>query len=92
MDDIKDSLQITWSDTQTDNRVTNWIALGMVYINGKIGEEADYTVDSLPRTLLFEYVRYARDGSLDVFANNYLDLLLAARDEVQTAAAQEAQQ
>ena len=52
------------------------IAGGMVYLNGKLGEEADYTADSLPRTLLMEYVRYARDSALDVFENNYRSMLL----------------
>ena len=48
----------------------------MAYINDKYGEAADYTADGFPRTLLFEYVRYARDAALDVFEANYTALIL----------------
>lgn len=87
LSDIKNYLQILWSDPATDDRVTNITAGGMVYLNTKLGTEADYTVDGLPRNLLMDYCRYARDGALDVFENNYLALILAARDEIATAAA-----
>ena len=53
----------------------------MVYLDGKLGAQADYTQDGLPRTLLMEYVRYARDAALDVFENNYLSMLLAMQNE-----------
>lgn len=84
LSDIKDYLQITWNDPAANDRVINMIASGMVYINTKLGIQADYTLDSLPRTLLFEYVRYMRDGALDVFENNYLSIILAARIDAMT--------
>ena len=52
--DIKNALNITWSDPATDSNVANWTASGAAYINGKYGEEADYTADGMPRTLLME--------------------------------------
>ena len=42
---------------------------------------ADYTADGMPRTLLMEYVRYARDSALDVFESNYLSMLLGMQNE-----------
>ncbi|WP_242978392.1 hypothetical protein [Hydrogeniiclostridium mannosilyticum] len=41
----------------------------------------DYETDGEPRTLLFEYVRYMRDGAQDVFENNYLARILAMQNE-----------
>lgn len=76
LDDVKNYLNITWSDEATDRKVSGLIAAGMVYLNGKYGEEADYTADGEPRTLLMEYVRYGRDSALDVFENNYQALIL----------------
>ena len=35
----------------------------------------------MPRTLLMEYVRYARDSALDVFESNYLSMLLGMQNE-----------
>ena len=76
LSDVKNYLNITWSDQATDAKISGLIASGMVYLNDKYGGEADYTVDGMPRTLLMEYVRYGRDSALDVFENNYQALIL----------------
>ena len=81
LSDVKNYLNITWEDEATDTKVSGLIASGMMYLNLKYGEEADYTADGMPRTLLMEYVRYARDSALDVFENNYLALLLGMQNE-----------
>lgn len=81
LNDVKNYLGITWEDEATDSKISGLIASGMVYINDKYGEEADYTKDGMPRTLLMEYVRYTRDSALDVFENNYLSLLLGMQNE-----------
>lgn len=75
--DVLTDLDITWNDSATEDKITNYIQGGMSYLDGKYGGEADYESDGLPRDLLFEYVRYRRDGALDVFENNYLSLILA---------------
>ena len=75
--DILNYLNITWTDTATEAKITNIIQGGIAYLNGKYGGEADYESDGLPRDLLFEYCQYRRDGALDVFENNYLSLILA---------------
>lgn len=80
LSDVKNYLNITWDDDATDKKVSGLIASGMIYLNAKYGEEADYTVDGMPRTLLMEYVRYARDSALDVFENNYQALLLGMQN------------
>src|SRR5699024_9882479 len=81
LSDVKNYLNITWDDEATDTKISGLIAAGMVYLNGKYGEEADYTADGMPRTLLMEYVRYARDSALDVFETNYQALLLGMQNE-----------
>ena len=81
LSDVKNYLNITWSDADTDAKVSGLIASGMVYLNSKYGAEADYTEDGMPRTLLMEYVRYARDSALDVFENNYQALILGMQNE-----------
>lgn len=81
LSDVKNYLNITWDDEATDAKISGLIASGMVYLNLKYGEEADYTEDGMPRTLLMEYVRYARDSALDVFETNYQALLLGMQNE-----------
>lgn len=80
LSDVKNYLNITWDDDATDKKVSGLIASGMIYLNAKYGEDADYTADGMPRTLLMEYVRYARDSALDVFENNYQALLLGMKN------------
>lgn len=84
--DVKAYLNITWDDQATDMKIGGLIASGMVYLDGKCGGEADYNADGLPRTLLFEYVRYGRDAALDVFENNYTSMILAMQHERMVAA------
>ena len=78
---VKTYLQITWTDEETDARLTELMNAGREYIDQKLWDNADYAIPGLPRTLLFEYVRYARDGALDVFENNYRSLILAMQHE-----------
>lgn len=80
LEDVKNYLNITWDDAATDAKVSGLIAAGMVYLNAKYGEDADYTADGMPRTLLMEYVRYARESALDVFENNFQALLLGMQN------------
>lgn len=79
--DVENYLNITWQDEATDLKVGGLIASASVYLDKKCGGVQDYDADGLPRTLLFEYVRYARDEALDVFENNYLSLILAMQNE-----------
>lgn len=81
LEDVKNQIDITWSDEATDKKIAGHIASGMIYLNKRLGEEADYTVDGDSRTLLMEYVRYARDSALDVFENNYQALILDMQNE-----------
>ena len=77
LSDVKCYLNITWNDEATERRIGGLIDDGMAYINDKGGGPADYLTPVYARTLLFDYVRYARDEALDVFENNYLSLILA---------------
>lgn len=81
LQDVKGYLDITWSDPATDAKVSELIAGGMAYLDNKLGAAADYTAPGYPRTLLLDYVRYARDAALDVFEANYLHLLLAMQND-----------
>lgn len=79
--DVETRLGITWSDPATDERVRGWIASGAEYLDRRAGEVQDYDRDGPARTLMMEYVRYARDEALDVFETNYLNLIVALQTE-----------
>lgn len=76
---------VTWSDEATDAKVSDLIASGEAYIDGKLGAAGDYDTPGEPLTLLKEYVRYGLSDALDVFETNYLNRLLAMQHERQVA-------
>lgn len=84
--DVKNYLNITWDDEATDTKVSGLIASGMGYLDKKAGSAQDYTADGDARTLLMEYVRYARDSALEVFETNYQSLILTMQNERRVSA------
>ncbi len=76
----------TWPDAAADSKLRRLAASGMKYLDEKLGAPQDYNADGDARTLLFEYVRYARDAALDVFENNYLSLIIGAQASRQVKA------
>lgn len=83
---VKNHVDVTWEDEATDRKYRELISQGMVYLDGKYGAPAQYGWPGLPRTLLMEYVRYARDSALDVFENNYMSMILAMQHERRVSA------
>lgn len=79
--DVNNYLDNTWKDEARDRKILGFIRSGMVYINDKLGREANYEEDGEPRTLLFEFVRYARDGAMDLFETNYKSMILAMQNK-----------
>lgn len=94
LDEVKNYLDITWDDDATDRKIRGIVASGMLYLDQKSGVQNDYTQDGTPRTLLLEYVRYMRDGALDVFETNYASMILSMqnREAVKRYAAYDAVQ
>lgn len=81
LSDVKADQGVTWSDPQTDSRFRTHILNGMAYIDKRLGEAGDYMAPGDARMLLFEYVRYARAGALDVFEKNYQHIILDAQND-----------
>lgn len=79
--DVKAYFGVTWDDPTTNRQYEIYTGSAIAYLDGKLGGEADYLIDGLPRTLLFEYVRYMRDSALDVFENNYRPLILSMQHD-----------
>ena len=88
LNDVKNYINITWSDEATDEKICGLIASGSAYLDLKIGGSPDYEEDGMPRTLLLEWVRYAWSEALDVFEANFLPLILTAQQEEVAASAQ----
>lgn len=77
LEEVKNYLDITWTDYAGDEKLSGIIARGMKYIDGVAGATLDYMIEDKPRELLFDYCRYARSNALAEFQTNYLHELLS---------------
>lgn len=72
LDDVKNYLDITWTDNASDLKVAGIIDRGKSYLNEIARRELDFDIEDKPRELLFEYARYVRSNMLDEFQTRYL--------------------
>jgi len=81
---VRNYLDITWTDSSGDIKLTGIIERGIKYIDRLAGSVMDYSTEDKPRELLFDYCRYVRSNALDEFQTNYLHELLSLqqREEV----------
>lgn len=77
LNDVKDYIDITWTDAQTDLKISGIIERGIKYIDRIAGSALDYMSNDKPKELLFDYCRYARSNALEMFQKNYLHELLS---------------
>lgn len=77
IDDVKNYLDITWTDVATDTKLAGIIQRGQSYLNRAAGAELDYDEEGQAKALLLDYCRYARSNALEDFQNNYLHELLS---------------
>lgn len=77
LEDVKNYLDITFADDDTDKKISDSIQRGTEFLNRIAGCELDYEEKGGHRTLLFSYCRYDLAGKGDEFNKNYLGQILA---------------
>ena len=85
LEEVKNYLQITWDDPDTNQRLTGIIARGESYLEHIAGGSLDFSEESRPRALLLDYCRYANANALEDFPVNFLAELNGMRLERQVA-------
>ena len=81
LDEVKNYLDITWDDNETDLKLNGMIERGKKYLNRVAGKELDFETEDKPKELLFDYCRYVRSNALEMFQQNYLHELLSLQIE-----------
>ena len=84
LEDVRNYLDITYEDDETDKKLTGIITRGMYYLDGLAGASQDYSKEDVPRALLLDYCRYARNNVSELFEKNFRSELIALRIKVQT--------
>ncbi len=87
--DVKNYLDITYEDEDTDNKLLGIMRRGMHRLNTIAGREGDYSQEGDLRGLLFDYCRYAMSSQTEAFETNYRAQLngIAMEGEVEAYAA-----
>ncbi len=75
-DEVKNYLQITWNDPDTDARLTGIIDRGTSFFEDLVGEPIDFEKDKKAKSLLLDYCRYANSSTLELFQKNFSAELL----------------
>lgn len=76
LDEVKNYLDITWTDTDSDLKLTGIIERGQNFLNKKTNSNLDYETESRAKELLLEYCRFSRNGILNEFEIAYLPMLI----------------
>lgn len=74
---VRNYLDVTWTDAALDAKIVMLIKAGKAYINSVSGITCDFMVEGQARSLLLDYVRYARSGATEMFWQNYRHELMA---------------
>lgn len=69
LEDVKDALQITWSDR--DENLKRMIERAKTYLDDLIGTSFDYDKEGQHKTLLLERCRYVYNNAAYEFEINY---------------------
>jgi hypothetical protein len=77
LQNVKNYLDITWVDANTDSKLLGIIERGIRYLDKLSGSTLDYSIEDTPKALLLDYCRYARSNALEQFQNNYMHELLS---------------
>ena len=78
-EDIKNYLDITYSDDAIDNKLSGIIDRGISYLQRVAGASLDFCEENEARGLLFDYCRYARCNVLEDFETNFKSQLVSLR-------------
>ena len=81
---VRNYLDITYEDAETDQKLTGIIERGKAYLDDIAGTKQDYEQEGAARALLLDYCRYVRNNMRELFSINFQDDLIALRMGVQT--------
>lgn len=84
--ELKNYLNITWDDINTDLKIKGIGERGMRYLEIIAGSTLDYLIEDKPRELLFEYCRYVWSDGFNEFQTNYMAELLTLQQIEQVKA------
>lgn len=80
MQDLKDKLNITWTEEETERRLERILEDAEITLNFKLGAKIDYS-KGMERNIFLNYCMYAWNNCLNEFDENYLNEILQLRQK-----------
>ena len=79
--ELKNYLNITWSDDDTDTKIQNILDRATAILNNYAATSIDYGVAVNHKQLLFDCCRYIYNDAYEDFRRNYREELIMLRAE-----------
>ena len=83
LNDLKLTLDVTWEDDDTDNKLSKIIERAQYTLNEYAGQEIDYDSDKTARQLVLDMCRYIWNNVAEEFKTNFGAELLQLRAKYQ---------
>lgn len=77
---LKEKLNITWAEEETENRLQIILEDAKLTLNYKLGAEIDYS-SGMERSLLLNYCMYAWNNCENEFDDNYFNSIMQLRQK-----------
>lgn len=81
LDELRNKLNITWSDEETETRLRSILKSAQITINFKLGANVDYNNELMERNLLLNYCMYAYHNCENEFDNAYFNEIMQLRQK-----------
>lgn len=76
---LRNELNITWDDEETESRLIRIIRNAVVTMNRKIGSDIDYSIAGPEQELFLAYCVYVYNNCANQFDENYLNEIMQIR-------------
>lgn len=77
---LKEKLNITWAEEETENRLQTILEDAKSALNFKLGADIDYS-SGMERSLLLNYCMYAWNNCENEFDDNYFNSIMQLRQK-----------
>lgn len=79
--EIKDKLNITWCEEETDRKLKSIIEDAECTLDYKLGAKIDYTIPGMEHNLFLNYCMYVWNNCSNEFDSNYLNEIYQIRQK-----------
>lgn len=86
MQELKDILNITWDEEETDRKLERIINDAKLTLNWKLGQNIDYSISGSEHNLFLNYCMYAYNNCTNEFDDNYFNEIMQIRQKYEVLA------